>query len=125
MDKENVYNTVNFNGLPITGQNYSIPGAFSTNATYHDRAMYSLWENFIDLCSHSNTSTSMVNNTMDFKQALFAKNETRSPLVPIEITSNHSRVIKVKSDDPGNLESRYLPRRQRLQVFVDLATRNE
>ena len=39
MEKENVYNVVNVNGLPITGQNYSIPGAFATNATYHDRGI--------------------------------------------------------------------------------------
>ena len=124
MDKENVYNTVNFNGLPITGQNYSIPGAFSTNGTYHDRAMYSLWEHFVDLCSKSNCS-SKNNCSLNFKQALFS-NEARLPLLPIEINSNHPRVMKTGfEEDQSNRKNKYLPRRHRLEVFVDLASRNE
>jgi len=125
MDKENVYNTVNFNGLPITGQNYSIPDAFSTNGTYHDRAMYSLWENFIEMCANSNNNIKN-NGTMNFKQALFTSNEVRSPLQPIDINSNYSRVVKIKSEYFGNpKKSRYLPNRERLPIFIDLSSRNE
>lgn len=133
---------MNMNGLPVTGQNYSIPGAFSTNSTYHDRAMFSMWEHFLDVCGSisnnnkldngsnfrgfGNDFRSYANDSMNFKQALFKMNaasrsEFREPLRNI---TNEAPFKKAKDDIYVNCEeNRHLPKRNRLPVFVELAGR--
>jgi hypothetical protein len=106
-------------------QFYDIPPEFGLNQyDYHDRAIYSMWRHFVDLCLKTNKPENMwLMHENDTFNSYAEQTYMDSPFASEISLSSHQATSA--EDDQKSSVNKFMPKVKRLPIFIELATIKE